>query len=95
MNKSIFEFEADEPTLQNTHTIWAEKYRPTNLADFVGNETIKAKIQSFIDTKDVSTLLLHGGPGVGKCLDFSELIDIEIELTPDEEIMLQMWKNIE
>jgi len=49
-----------------SHTIWAEKYRPTKLEDYVGNETLKAKVKQYIDTNDIPHLLLYGSAGTGK-----------------------------
>ena len=48
------------------HTIWAEKYRPKILDDYIGNEFVKDKIQAFIKQNDVSHLLLYGAAGTGK-----------------------------
>lgn len=48
------------------HGIWAEKYRPTNLDTYIGNDGIKEKIKSMISQNDVSHLLLYGGAGTGK-----------------------------
>lgn len=50
----------------NNHTIWAEKYRPTKLSDYVGNDTLKAKVKQYIETNDIPHLLLYGGAGTGK-----------------------------
>ena len=48
------------------HTIWAEKYRPSKLSDYVGNETLKAKVKQYIETNDIPHLLLYGTAGTGK-----------------------------
>lgn len=48
------------------NTLWVEKYRPKKLADFIGNETVITKIQSFIDNEDISQMLLTGPAGTGK-----------------------------
>ena len=50
----------------STHTIWTERYRPSKLEDYVGNETLKAKIKQYIETNDIPHLLLYGGAGTGK-----------------------------
>lgn len=52
--------------MNNTHSIWTERYRPTILDDFIGNESVKDKINSFISQNDISHLLLHGKAGTGK-----------------------------
>lgn len=48
------------------NTLWVEKYRPSELKDYVGNEHLKDKIQSFIEDGDVPHLLFHGKAGTGK-----------------------------
>lgn len=49
-----------------SHTIWNEKYRPQTLDTYVGNETVKATFQQYIETNDVPHLLLYGDAGSGK-----------------------------
>jgi DNA polymerase III delta prime subunit len=49
-----------------SHTIWNEKYRPHTLDTYVGNDTVKATFQQYIDTNDVPHLLLYGDAGSGK-----------------------------
>jgi DNA polymerase III delta prime subunit len=49
-----------------SHTIWNEKYRPQTLDTYVGNDTVKATFQQYIDTSDVPHLLLYGDAGSGK-----------------------------
>ena len=49
-----------------THTIWNEKYRPQTLDTYVGNDTVKATFQQYIETNDVPHLLLYGDAGSGK-----------------------------
>lgn len=50
----------------NNHTIWCERHRPTKLSDYVGNDTLKAKVKQYIETNDIPHLLLYGGAGTGK-----------------------------
>lgn len=50
----------------NSHTIWCEKYRPETLEDYVGNEELKKKIETFITTNDIPHVLFHGAAGGGK-----------------------------
>ena len=82
--------EKSEP-VANTHSIWVEKYRPNKLEDYVGNDTLKAKVKQYIETNDIPHLLLHGSAGTGKCLDFSEKINIKIKLTKKEAELLKKW----
>lgn len=49
-----------------SHTIWNEKYRPQTLGTYVGNNTVKATFQQYIETNDVPHLLLYGDAGSGK-----------------------------
>jgi len=48
------------------HSLWVEKYRPTKLADYVGNEHLKTKVSVFIENNDIPHLLLYGKAGTGK-----------------------------
>lgn len=50
----------------NNHTVWPEKYRPTTLDSYVGNEHIKGKVGRYIASGDVPHLLLSGPAGTGK-----------------------------
>jgi DNA polymerase III delta prime subunit len=51
---------------QISHTLWTERYRPTTIDNFIGNEHLKEKLKMYISTNDVPHLLLHGKPGTGK-----------------------------
>jgi DNA polymerase III delta prime subunit len=57
--------EKSEP-VANNHTLWCEKYRPNKLEDYVGNDTLKAKVKQYIETNDIPHLLLYGSAGTGK-----------------------------
>lgn len=48
------------------HTLWVEKYRPSTLEGYVGNDTLKAKLEQYIRTQDVPHLLFYGTAGTGK-----------------------------
>jgi len=48
------------------HSLWVEKYRPQTLADYVGNEHLKNKVEGYLETGDVPHLLLYGKAGTGK-----------------------------
>lgn len=52
--------------IQSTHSLWVERYRPTKLEDYVGNDLLKAKIKQYIDTNDIPHLLFYGKAGTGK-----------------------------
>ena len=49
-----------------SHSLWAEKYRPQNLSTYIGNEHLKDKVKRYIDDQDVPHLLLYGKAGTGK-----------------------------
>jgi replication factor C small subunit len=69
--------EKSEP-VSNNHSIWVEKYRPNKLEDYVGNDTLKAKVKQYIETNDIPHLLLHGSAGTGKT-SISKLITNNIK----------------
>ena len=46
--------------------LWVEKYRPTTLKEYVGNETIKNKIADYLKQGSIQNLLFHGVAGTGK-----------------------------
>jgi len=48
------------------HGIWNEKYRPTSLDTYIGNEHLKSKVSIFIETNDPPHLLFYGRAGTGK-----------------------------
>tara|TARA_B110001454_G_scaffold102206_1_gene96478 strand:- start:43 stop:969 length:927 start_codon:yes stop_codon:yes gene_type:complete len=48
------------------HGIWNEKYRPTSLDSYIGNEHLKSKVSIFIETNDPPHLLFYGRSGTGK-----------------------------
>jgi replication factor C small subunit len=48
------------------NTLWVEKYRPSALDEYIGNEQLKAKVGKFIASGDVPHLLFSGPAGTGK-----------------------------
>jgi len=50
----------------NEHTLYVEKYRPDNLKDYIGNESVKEKVKIYLESGDVPHLLLYGTAGTGK-----------------------------
>ena len=48
------------------HSLWVEKYRPTDLSTYVGNEHLKDKVKIYLENGDVPHLLLYGRAGTGK-----------------------------
>jgi replication factor C small subunit len=52
--------------MEDNHTIWIEKYRPTRLADIVGQDEIVERLTSYVRTGNLPHLLFTGTAGVGK-----------------------------
>ena len=52
--------------MKQEHTLFVEKYRPTTLEDYVGNEHLKSKVEGYLKSGDVPHLLLYGRAGTGK-----------------------------
>lgn len=50
----------------NENSLWVERYRPSGLEGYVGNEHIIQKVNIYIENNDVPHLLLHGDAGTGK-----------------------------
>jgi len=48
------------------NSLWVERYRPSGLEGYVGNEHIIQKVNIYIENNDVPHLLLHGEAGTGK-----------------------------
>lgn len=55
-----------EQEQRQTHTLWAEKYRPITMETFIGNDLVKEKANEFIQKNDLPHLLFHGRAGGGK-----------------------------
>jgi len=60
-----FIFEEEQKT-NDTHTLLVEKYRPTKLENYIGNEQLKETVKSYINKKDIPHLLFFGAAGTGK-----------------------------
>ena len=50
----------------NEHTLWVEKYRPSNLDTYIGNDQLKSKVKVYLESGDLPHLLLYGKAGTGK-----------------------------
>jgi replication factor C small subunit len=60
-------FESVTPSISTQeHYIWAEKYRPVSLDNYIGNETLKTTIGSYIQQNNIPIILFHGPAGTGK-----------------------------
>ena len=59
----MFEYKQEE---SKNNSLWCERYRPSKLEDYVGNEHLKNKVEGYLETGDVPHLLLYGKAGTGK-----------------------------
>ena len=49
-----------------SNTLWVEKYRPSSLDTYIGNEHLKSKVKVYLESGDLPHLLLFGKAGTGK-----------------------------
>ena len=49
-----------------SHSLWVEKYRPSDLSTYIGNEHLREKVGVYLESGDVPHLLLYGRAGTGK-----------------------------
>ena len=61
---TFFSDNNDNKKVENS--LWVEKYRPSILENYVGNEHLKDKVKGYIENGDVPHLLLYGRAGTGK-----------------------------
>ena len=48
------------------HSLLVEKYRPTVLDEYVGNEHIKKTVSQYLEQNDIQNLIFYGPAGTGK-----------------------------
>ena len=48
------------------HTLFVEKYRPSKLENYVGNEHLKTTIARYLEQNDIQNLIFYGQAGGGK-----------------------------
>ena len=46
--------------------LWVEKYRPSNLDTYIGNEHLKSKVSIYLESGDLPHILFFGKAGTGK-----------------------------
>ena len=52
---------------KDEHYVWPEKYRTTNVDEYIGNDEFKAELKKIISTGELTHLMLHGeSAGTGK-----------------------------
>jgi len=52
--------------MDESHTIWIEKYRPQRLSDIVGQDEIVERLSSYVRSGNLPHLLFTGSAGIGK-----------------------------
>jgi DNA polymerase III delta prime subunit len=53
--------------MENTqNSLLVEKFRPSKLENYVGNENIKKSISKYLDQNDIQNLIFYGPAGTGK-----------------------------
>ena len=52
--------------IKEDHSIWCEKYRPSTMETYIGNEHLKSKVSIYLESGDLPHLLLYGRAGTGK-----------------------------
>jgi replication factor C small subunit len=48
------------------HTLFTERFRPTDPKDYIGNEVFKSSLNQWIKQQDIPHILLYGPAGTGK-----------------------------
>ena len=48
------------------HTLFTERFRPTDPKDYIGNEIFKSNLDTWIEQQDIPHILLYGPAGTGK-----------------------------
>lgn len=64
MNNFNFEMEDAPPVLD--HSLWVERYRPKQMADLIGTQSIKETLKIWMTNKDIPHILFFSSPGTGK-----------------------------
>ncbi len=58
--------EVSHKTDEKVHSLWVEKYRPSTLDGYIGNENLRETIKRFISDQNIPHLMFYGGAGTGK-----------------------------
>jgi len=59
-------FEDNNTTKKVNNSLWVEKYRPSKLTEYVGNEHLKDKVRDYLESGEIPHLLFFGKAGTGK-----------------------------
>lgn len=57
-------FDQTEEKVNNS--LWVERYRPSTVENYIGNEHLLTKVAGFLESGDIPHLLLYGKAGTGK-----------------------------
>lgn len=52
--------------MNKVHTLWQERFRPTELENYLGSPELKAECQKWLANNDIPHLIFHGSAGLGK-----------------------------
>jgi len=74
------------------NSLWVEKYRPSNLDTYIGNEHLKSKVKVYLESGDLPHLLLYGRAGTGKTT-LAKLLYINASDENSVEIVRDKVKN--
>lgn len=59
-------FFTEEQVQKSDHSLWAEKYRPDTIDNYICDDQLRNIVNDFISRKDIPHLLFHGSAGTGK-----------------------------
>lgn len=59
-------FFTEEQVQKSDHSLWAEKYRPDTIDNYICDDQLRNIVNDFISHKDIPHLLFHGSAGTGK-----------------------------
>jgi len=59
-------FFTEEQAQKSNHSLWAEKYRPSTIDNYICDDQLRNIVKDFISRKDIPHLLFHGSAGTGK-----------------------------
>jgi replication-associated recombination protein RarA len=63
---------------KHNESLFVEKYRPQTVEECILPKSIKKPFLDMVKQGKIPNMILSGGSGLGKCLGYDTLIDIEI-----------------
>ncbi len=73
--------------MDQDHFLFVEKYRPRTIDECILPVAIKNTFKGYVKQGRIPQLLISGGAGGGKCLDY----DTEIEIMVSDEIYEKLF----